>query len=210
VGKKRIDLNDFAPSPYFIQIGNILVDCYTIVRVSYYCSPQRFCNPSTTCCSFYGITLTEHEIAKIDSIMDTVSKYSPILRLDKGCYENVFGEISGTTLYWIDSTEDGRCIFSYLENGETIKCAIHSAAIDLGLKPGDYKPRECTLWPLSLVQLRGKLSLLTVDKYVSRFRCVQKNQASPYPSSSIEEILVYAFGKDFCSQVREHLNILSH
>lgn len=205
--EKKIDTDYFVFSDHFIRMGDILVDLHSISGICHDCNPRRFCNVSTACCSFYEITLTKQDITRIDNIMDMISKYLPFLRLDKG-YENVFGIIH-KNLFCIDKKEDGLCIFSYFDLGGSIRCAIHSAAIKLDLKPADFKPQVCRLWPLSLAPLRGKLRILTIDKYALNFNCVQKKQKNPYLHCSIKKILVDVFGINFRYQVEKSMNLLN-
>jgi hypothetical protein len=187
----------------YIEIEGLLVDIDSIQRIRYSCEPNRFCDCHKACCSLYEVTLTKKEIGKIDAIMDMICSYVPSLRSVKG-YDNVF-DVADGSLYSIDKNDDGLCAFSYLSTEGCVRCAIHTVAIEHGLRPEDFKPRVCSIWPLSLVDLERRKKAITVDESSSSFGCVGKNQKASTIHVSIRKILLGVFGSTFYSHLESKL-----
>jgi hypothetical protein len=123
------------------------------------------------CCSSYEVCVTAPEMKRIIKILPEVSKYCPHL-LTSGGYDNVF-EAEEPGLFSIDVTEDGLCLFAYWSN-RRIHCALHSAAVKLGLPLAQVKPKVCLLWPM---QFTEGAEVLTVIDDAFLFACNVKTGA---------------------------------
>ena len=130
------------------------VDIASLCSVAHDCTGCRAGKPC--CCSTYEVCVTAAEMRRIIRIMPEVIKFCSHLATDDG-YDNVF-ELVEPGLYAMDTTEDGLCLFAYAAK-RTIRCALHSVALELGIPLSEVKPKSCLLWPMTFSDGAEVLSL---------------------------------------------------
>jgi len=142
--------------------------------------------------------VTEKEMERAIGVLPQASQYAVQLR-EGDDWVNPFEPVGGR-LYALETLEDGRCMYSYRgPRGETW-CAIHSAALDLGLDPWTTKPKSCLLWPLALST--GRPPVLSIQDDARRFPCNTRNRHDARAiDPGIGDLLARAFGDEFRRQV---------
>jgi len=170
----------------------VLVDWDSIRCLDYDCDPRRFCTPTTSCCADYEVTVGPRERKIIDGMLPLAARYVQSLRNGDG-YDNLFEPV-GSNLYAIEQDDEGVCRLGYRANG-TLFCSLHSAALDVGIKPARVKPRACTLWPLALGPENGHLHL-SIDPSAPSFPCVRLiSRPRSGPTEPVADIIRSLFGK---------------
>jgi hypothetical protein len=115
------------------------------------------------------------------------ARYCPGLENEDG-FENIFDEVE-RGVFAIDTHENGLCVFAY-QCHSGIRCALHSAALEIGLSPHLLKPSSCTLWPL--VMRSPPDAALSICDDALQFPCNRKVKAghiSPELLDSLEKLL---------------------
>lgn len=164
------------------------IDIASLCSVAHDCTGCRAGKPC--CCSTYEVCVTAEEMRRIVRIMPEVVKFCPHLETDDG-YDNVF-ELVEPGLYAIDTTEDGFCLFAYASK-RTIRCALHSVALELGIPLYDVKPKSCLLWPMTFSEGAEALSL-TEDALI--FHCNAPRQKITVPlSPHFTETIEFVYGE---------------
>ncbi|MEI6168758.1 MAG: hypothetical protein WCS52_16375 [bacterium] len=123
------------------------------------------------------------------------ARHCPDLENGEG-FDNVFDEVE-RGVFAIDTHENGLCVFAY-QSHSGIRCALHSAALEIGLSPHLLKPSSCTLWPLVLRYPPD--AALSICDDALRFHCNRKVKAgriSPELLDSLEKLL----GAAVCGQI---------
>lgn len=179
---------------------------YVDVDVSAICSVTHNCTgcagDSKCCCSSYEVCISTSELTKIIGCIPVAAKFCQHLK-SHNSYENVFEEI-GRNLFCIDTTEDGLCVFAY-SKGDKILCALHSAAVNLGIPVHEVKPKACLIWPLTISE--GKRKILSMDHDVLEFRCnAQNHNGTLSLCPSIAGIVESAFGQKFRYELESAAN----
>jgi hypothetical protein len=159
----------------YTLVGDYFIANDHLSNYDFSCEPVKCVEKGKCCCKFYDIDITGPEMMKIVGIFDTVSLFCEGLAKD-GVYQNVF-EKEGSR-YLLDKQENGFCVFTYFDDDDNLRCAIHSAALKLKLDPSACKPLVCTLWPYHIVKkVNGVLYLsLETDE---KFSCIKKIPSSP-------------------------------
>ncbi|NIA15365.1 MAG: hypothetical protein GWP08_14945 [Nitrospiraceae bacterium] len=151
----------------------MVADIPALLRLRHRCEPRR-CADGASCCQAYEVCLSPCEVDRLAGLMPACIPYAPGLKDPTG-YINPF-ECVGQRLFAIEEDEDGLCVFGYRSPGGGMRCAVHSAALDLGLDPDKTKPRSCALWPLSLGTSRPRFLTIQDDAYA--FSCNRRRSAT--------------------------------
>jgi len=165
------------------------IDIASLCSVTHDCTGCRA--GKACCCSTYEVCVTAAEMRRIIRIMPEVVKFCSHLAADDG-YDNVF-ELVEPGLYAIDTTEDGLCLFAYAAE-RTIRCALHSVALERGIPLPDVKPKSCLLWPMTFSDGVEALSL-TEDALLFHCNAPRQKRTTTLSSHFTETIeLVYGEG----------------
>jgi len=180
----------------FKRQGPIHVNLAAILSIDHTC---RGCTrPETCCCARYEVCVDTAEINRIIQVLPEAAKLCPHLKTAKG-YDNVFEEVD-PGLYAIDTDDDGLCVFAFMA-GHTIRCSLHSTALNLGLPLEKVKPQACLLWPLSSSENNEFLSL---DNESLSFRCISRRRnPSRKLSPSLLETIKLLYGETFSAQLEK-------
>ena len=185
-----------------IIIDGVQVDVDALVGIAHTCAPER-CRERRSCCACYEVCVGEAEMSRIVGCMPQAAVHNPALR-DGDSYIDPFEETDDGAHTALATDPDGACVFAYKDvKGETW-CALHSAALDLGLRPLDVKPRSCWLWPLAVSESRPVV--LGVQQDAFAFPC---NRRRPRTSRGlhrgIAEIVEAVYGEGFLARLNDHL-----
>ena len=154
--------------------------------------------PSTCCCARYEVCVTAGELDRIIQVLPEAARLCPRLKTARG-YDNVFDEVE-SGLYTIDKRADGLCAFAFISD-HVIRCALHSAALMLGLPLEKVKPQACLLWPLSSSR---DDKLLSLDNEALSFRCISRRRKPARElSPSLMEAVRLVYGKTFSAQLEK-------
>jgi Fe-S-cluster containining protein len=143
-------------------------------RLAYRCHPDG-CPRDRTCCVGLAVSVSRREMRVIDSLMDEVSRFVPVLRAAGG-YANVFTQDSGE-IELEPRDEHGTCPFLFRTRGRAL-CAIHHVAVQSGRAVATVKPRACRHWPL-VVETRGRHLRIGVHPSAQVIGCVAALAALP-------------------------------
>ncbi len=180
------------------KLQSIEIDVTGICSVAHDCAgcPRE----SKRCCSCYEVTITSKELQKIVACMPLAAHLCSDLKSHDG-YENVFDQIS-PGLYFIDTTDDGTCVFAYHE-GDKILCSLHTAAEKLRIPIRDAKPEACLLWPLALYE-EGETTMLTIHDDALEFICNVPNSRKSFSlCPSLAKNIERVFGPEFRFEVQD-------
>jgi len=185
-----------------ILIEGIRVDLDALAAIAHACIPER-CRNRRSCCACYEVCVGKGEMSRIVGCLPQAVAYAPGLR-DGNSYADPFEDADGGRQMALATDEDGACVFTYKgPRGETL-CALHSAALDLGIKPFHVKPQSCWLWPLALTE--SKPVVLGVQQDAFSFPCNRRrSRASRRLHRGIAEIVGAVFGEEFLGRVNERL-----
>ena len=183
-----------------VRIGGVRVDLNALTGIAHTCDPER-CRHRESCCASYEICLDKADVERVAGMMPHVVGYVPRLG-DADDFDNPFEKIE-PNLYAMDTDEDGLCPFAYRVRGGAVMCSIHSAAVELGLKPYATKPRSCSLWPLSLSE--DRVPILGVQEDAFRFPCNRRRSGRNSLHRNVASIVVEVFGEGFLREIDEAL-----
>ena len=164
------------------------------IDIASLCSVEHGCDGcragEACCCSTYEVCVTAAEMSRIIRIMPAVAKLCPHLGTDEG-YDNVF-EYVEPGLYAIDTTENGLCLFAYVDRRKT-QCALHTVGVEQGIPLSKVKPKACLLWPMIFSEGAESLSL---TDYALLFHCnAPKRKGSRSISSSFTDAIELVYGE---------------
>lgn len=150
----------------------------------------------------FEVEIEEHEAERAIGMMREAARYQPALFEDgepaDPCDET-------TTGLCLATDEDGLCVFAYYTPEGMSRCSLHSAALDLGLRPEDVKPGPCSLWPLALVEELDP-PLLTTQENASEFPC-NRMRGRKTLSPGIASIIRERFGEGFLRSLRRQVKV---
>jgi len=179
-----------------VMVGNIRVDVAALMSIRHCCRPA-VCKGMPNCCSCFQIHVDEKELESIVGFLPLVETYTPSIGNDTG-YDNVFEE-DEDGCFLVDADENERCVFAYTNKQEETLCALHSAAIDLGVPPVDVKPKCCSLWPLALSKAPDPV--LSINALFASFPCNRKKAVPQGIDDGIQETIRIYFGEPFLSEL---------
>jgi len=190
---------------FFPIIDGFIVDLKALSSIKHSCTSNN-CKISQCCCSHYEVIINKAELSNIINVIHHASKYSRILRLDKG-FDNVF-EDEGRNTYSIDKNDKGFCVFGYKAKERKVSCSLHKLAVDMKIPINSVKPLACILWPLALVE--SDPLVLSVQEEVSIFPC---NQGRTSPTflldRDIAQNIEMAFGGSFLNKIQKKIATLN-
>lgn len=128
------------------------------------CGTKQAC-----CCASFDVCVTRREMRIITGAMPVAAAFQPALKI-RGGFQNVFDE-TDDGLFALDTDANGLCVFAYASGGG-IRCALHSAALLLGVSPVSLKPAVCVLWPMTFTDVPD--SRLTISENAFDFDCCRK------------------------------------
>jgi len=179
-----------------IIVDSIRIDVAALMSIRHRCLPG-VCKGKPNCCSRFQIHVDEKEMETIVGFLPLVEKYTPSISGEPG-YDNIFEETEDG-IFLIDADEDEQCVFAYMNDVEETLCALHSAALELGLPPVDVKPKCCSLWPLALTG--GPHPVLSINKLFESFPCNHKKANPAGIDAGIQETIRIYFGVSFLSEL---------
>lgn len=211
-----------------VLIDGILVDLEALRRIRHTCDAAH-CDRAHHCCSQYEISLGRREMTRMIGLMGRAAAFAGHLR-EGGELINPFDE-DEPGQFVIDSDDNQRCVFAYgvaevggegggegEREGEgegegsgprgckggrvpMTYCSLHSAALEAGLEPYEYKPRSCALWPLAMSE--DTPPVLTIQDADGEFACNQLGEPrlDGRLDEGIEDLLARNFGKAFLAKV---------
>lgn len=102
-----------------------------------------------TCCTTFMVPVQRPEIARIRRILPEVRKIRDVgAAIDRA--GGFFHEEAGST--WMNDRPNGACVFLSSAPGGPPLCSIHEWAASKGEDHRAWKPENCCLFPLYLVQ----------------------------------------------------------
>jgi len=179
-----------------VIVSNIRIDVAALRSIRHRCLPG-VCKGKPNCCSCFQIHVDEKEMETIVGFLPLVEKYTPSISGEPG-YDNVFEEAEDG-IFLIDADGDEQCVFAYMNEAEEILCSLHSAAIELGLRPVDVKPKCCSLWPLVLTGQPHPV--LSINRLFESFPCNHKKAIPTGIDTGIQETIRIYFGASFLSEL---------
>ena len=150
-----------------VRVGDVDVELAAIYGVTFQCD-ARLCRDMACCCDF-DVVIDASERARLLGLIPECARFQPALLGPDGP-ENPFDDDDDDGLYGVDQDEDG-CVLSYPGPDGESSCALHAAALTLGLDPLHHKPLACALWPLVIVE--GRRVILGLDDEVFGFPCAR-------------------------------------
>jgi hypothetical protein len=190
-----------------IRIDGVRVDVDALVGIAHTCIPER-CRDRRSCCACYEVCVGKSEMSPIVGCLPQAAKYNPALRDGSSCIDP-FEETDEGAHAALATDPDGACVFAYKGTRGETWCALHSAALDLGLRPLDVKPQSCWLWPLALTE--SKPLVLGVQEDAFSFPCNRRrSRTSRQLHRGIAEIVEAVFGEEFLVRLNEHLAARQH
>ncbi|MCX7016183.1 MAG: DUF3109 family protein [Candidatus Sumerlaeota bacterium] len=182
-----------------LVIDNLIVDVPAVVRRRFVCHTDLCIGAKPldslagrSCCSSFAVRVAPKEIRRIETLLPQVRRRYPgiaetIDRLE-GAWWHYDEEDYNKAL---KSAPNGGCIFLTPREDGMYKCALHAAAMDLGVDPNRVKPAACLLFPLFVVEVEDNL-LLTCTSEETRhviddngeyhhFDCLCPNAMAPRP-----------------------------
>ena len=176
------------------RVGPLRVDLRALLSLRHRFDPDA-CKARGCCCASYEITLRRHEMERVAGYLPLAVRHQHAL-----AGTNPF-DPSGDGEWALDTDEDGRCVFAFVDGDGHTWCSIHRAAMELGLNPYRAKPRSCALWPLALSE--DSPPLLTVMEDAWDFPCNSRRAAATELDPGVADTLEQVFGLAFLRRVQD-------
>lgn len=187
--------------PDHISIENMHIDVEALRALAHRCEPLKCIERERGCCATYEVVVGRREQGTIVGALPEAARFAPALKTG-GEYLDPFEETEGGSC--LNTGEDGLCVFAYEEARGATLCALHSAALELGLSPTRVKPQACALWPLALVE--GDPPLLTVQEDALAFPCNRRRRSGAAGlNGGIAEIVEAVFGREVVTEINSQL-----
>ena len=115
-----------------------------------------------SCCYGGSLEIPQTLIDNIDKHIDSICEFC-----DEECKEHIkkkgWKHKINKNLTGVGTLpKDNRCLFTFVENGMPY-CALHRYALETNNNILDFKPFECFLYPLEIMEIDGKILLTSVD-----------------------------------------------
>lgn len=169
-----------------LKYGEFFVDEAELRKLKYKCDPA-LCK-GDVCCAIFDIAITFEEKERIEGLMGRLLEYCPWLADGESAFKLTPCEL------FIRKRESGLCWFNYKDEQGRCWCALHSAALDAGENPFEWKPLNCSFWPF----LRDGVGRLEVDTNTPA-PCLVENPEGAVDGklvAMLEQIVVGLEGKD--------------
>ncbi len=179
----------------FANVHGYVVDVQNLGSIAHGCDPA-LCRESGSCCACYDVWIGDEERSRLLELLPGAARYAAHLR-DGAGFREVLKPL-GPDAYAVEKREDGLCVFAYAGAGDEVLCALHSAALDVGLAPERAKPDSCVLWPLTVTSSRPPV--ISVHEDAFRFPCNRRREPGRLPlDQGIVDVIRAAFGDGFLS-----------
>ncbi len=181
-------------------IKGVRVDIDALAALAHRCDPMT-CRHVGSCCSQFEVEVRRDEASRAVGMTPEASKFTNALIDDDGVLEDPIDYT--TTGLCLATDEDGLCIFGFHTKQGAVRCSLHAAALEHGMKPQDVKPRPCSLWPLVLDD-DLKPPLLTVHDEALEFPCNRRRHGRTL-NAGVQDLIVGVLGEDFLNAVEAYL-----
>lgn len=179
------------------EVQGLLVDLPALTALSHRCDPA-LCAAGPSCCTEYDVWLRSEEAEAIVGILPAAARFRPDLILGDGP-ANPFEEL-GPETFALDEDDDGQCALAYRDARGHRLCAVHSAALALGVDVRTVKPQTCRLWPLTLTGAAP--AVVSVQDDAFEFPCnAHRDPAQDGLDEGVQGILREVFGNAFAEAV---------
>lgn len=185
----------------WLRVGAYMVDASALLALAHVCRPER-CTRAKTCCSSYDVRVNKREAAAAIGLLSEAARYASTLRED-GDFADPIEECDGGQS--LATREDGACVYSYRGGDGGVRCGLHSAALDLGLRPERAKPRSCVLWPLAIAE--GRPPILTVMEDAALFPCNRRRVPGKTLHPGVAALIADALGPQYLMKLEMALAI---
>jgi hypothetical protein len=186
-----------------LMIDGVHVDTEALLRLRHDCHPKH-CQAGPCCCQVYEITFTQEETTRAIGMMPHCERYAPHLK-PGAVLENPFeDEDNEEGDVVVEEQENGACAFAYKDKKGRMWCSIHSAALDLGLRPAEVKAQVCLLWPVALTDDTPPILSIVDDAFdfpCNHRRRKDARRLDPGVAECVERIM----GPDFLEALRKQL-----
>lgn len=208
----------------FAEIDSTLVDI-RILNTPYVCNVEEYsCN---SLCCYRACIITPEETERIERHLDGILSYlsqenrkaieengSFVARCERQCpggCEIHAEEAKAVQVYFPAGSEfrctlihNGMCVLIYKNREGTNYCAVHSYAIDEGLKWESFKMRDCIQYPLAVIEREGK-RVLTIQgtPFLNKIPCMVSKKGKPM-YESLESTIEFLLGRDFAGRLKEY------
>ncbi len=204
------------------EIGDILVD-RSILNTTFLCTPDLCIMPSRkkwrSCCADLDLPLTAGERFRLRKFRRFLE--SAIGNGERNSTRFLDPKRTQTKDFWIDEhgclrRPSRRCIFSAIDRRNQIRCQLHMAACALGVAVDELQPIACRLFPLVLVNLKGRVLLTVLSRKnhriwqalpPNRFPCLSV-PTNPPLIHSMRTTLDWIFGRGFARSLKKAQNQL--
>ncbi len=209
----------------FVEIDSVFVDV-RILNTPYVCDVEGY-NCSSVCC-YRACIITPEETGRIESHLEGILSYlsqknrkaiedndSFVARCERQCLRGCEihpEEAKAVQVYFPTGSEfrctlihNGMCVFLYKNREGTNYCAVHSYAIDKGLKWESFKMRDCVQYPLAVIEKEGK-KILTIQgtPFLSEIPCMVDKRGKPM-YESLASTIEFLLGKGFTMRLKEYV-----
>lgn len=180
----------------YLRIKKYYINHDQLVSYRFLCNSKECVMSNECCCKIFDVEISPREMQHIISIMDIISNYCPNLKTGK-YYKNVFAEEDKR--YTIDKKANEYCVFSYFDKSGDLKCAVHSAALEIHKDPYYYKPFVCSVWPVTFFKDMSKRTFIDLDTE-SHVPCIKKKEMKEKTiDRELLNIITIIMGKDIVS-----------
>lgn len=182
-------------------IDGIRVDLEALASLAHRCDPMT-CRHVGSCCSQFEVEVRRKEASRAVGLTPDAAKFANALVDEDG---DLVDPIDYTTTGLCLAThESGLCLFAFHTRQGAVRCSLHAAALEHGMKPQDAKPRPCSLWPLVFDEDRDP-PLLTVHDEALKFPCNRRRRGRTL-NAGVQDLIVGVFGEDFLNAVEAEMS----
>jgi hypothetical protein len=202
-----------------VEIDNVVVDSQELFARHFTCDTTT-CDPTLrgramrSCCCELTVDLTWDEARRIEehlpdirAVMEEAAQAPGLAVLDRGAFHVMADDFSPQL-----AKHRWGCVFAYREEGRSFRCAVHAAALRLGLPITALKPNICSLWPLALIEYQTGQYVLTAltdetgglledDEQHARYACLKNDRKGPPLYREFTGLLAELFGAEFIARL---------
>lgn len=151
------------------------------------------------CCFEGSLEIPAELIERIDNDIDEIVKIcdedcrNHILK--KGWKKKITKDLIGVNYL----PKDRRCLFTFIGDDGMPMCALHRHALNKGVDVLEYKPFECFLYPLEIMEIDGKILITSIDGNGSTqgfVRWGDVHLAQKCQHSTVHGLPMYEYAKD--------------
>ena len=204
--------------------GNIIIDVNNIFRRTFMCCKENcdfyihydnqnsenklFGNKGNDkkvlwtdkCCCYGGSLEIPQELidaidANLDGILEFCDDECKAQIQKRGWKKKITKELTGVGCL----SKDKRCLFTTIDEHGMPLCALHAYALSRNEDVLKYKPFECFLYPLEIMEIDGKILITTIDNNgltQGFLRWGDVHLAQGCQTKTCNGIPMYQYGKD--------------